>query len=169
MHLLRYLLKNTEDCGTTWSGKLRELLYEMKAKRDAVAPDILPEEEIDEFFNKYDEIIQLGREENFSTKPKWAKKDEMALLNRLEKYRDNHLLFLKRMDVAFSNNMSERDLRKCKNRQKIAGGFRNLAGCSMYADILSLIETAKRQNLNLFDTILSVFQSSTQIFNFPTG
>ncbi|MBQ3968971.1 MAG: transposase [Clostridia bacterium] len=169
VHLLRYLLKNTEECGSTWSGKLSELLYEMKTKRDATAPDMPTEEEIDDFINKYDEIIQLGRVENFDTKPKWAKKAEAALLNRLEKYRDNHLLFLKRIDVAFSNNMSERDLRKCKNRQKIAGGFRNLAGCTMYADILSLIETTKRQNLNVFDTILAVFQSSDPVFNFSMG
>ncbi len=169
VHLLRYLLKNTEDCNTTWSGKLRELLYEMKEKRDAAASDGLSESEINDFINKFNTIIELGRVENVNTKPKWAKKAETALLNRLEKYRDNHLLFLKRMDVAFSNNMSERDLRKCKNRQKIAGGFRNLKGCTMFADILSLIETAKRQNFNVFDTILSVFQSSDPIFIFPMG
>lgn len=166
VHLLRYLLKNTEDCGNTWSGKLSELLYEMKKMRETAVPGVLTEAEIAEFIHRYDEIIQLGRVENLTTKPKWAKKDEAALLNRLEKYRDNHLLFLKRVDVAFSNNMSERDLRKCKNRQKVAGGFRNLDGCTMFANILSLIETAKRQNRNVLDTILAVFQSSTPVFQF---
>jgi len=169
VHLIRYLLKNTEECGTTWSGKLSELLYEMKEKQDKAAPDGLSEAEIEDFINKYNSIINLGRVENVNTKPKWAKKSEATLLNRLEKYRDNHLLFLKRLDVAFSNNMSERDLRKCKNRQKVAGGFRNLKGCTMFADILSLIETAKRQKLNVFDTILSVFQSSGSVFSFGTG
>ena len=53
---------------------------------------------------------------------KYAKQEE-ALLNRLEKYRENHLLFIKRSEVPFDNNISERDLRKVKNRQKMAGGF----------------------------------------------
>lgn len=48
---------------------------------------------------------------------KYAKQEE-ALLNRLEKYRENHLLFIKRSEVPFDNNISERDLRKVKNRQK---------------------------------------------------
>lgn len=43
---------------------------------------------------------------------KYAKQEESALLNRLEKYRENHLLFIKRSEVPFDNNISERDLRK---------------------------------------------------------
>ena len=159
VHLLRYLLKNTEECGSTWSGKLSELLYEMKTKRDATAPDMPTEEEIDDFINKYDEIIQLGRVENFDTKPKWAKKAEAALLNRLEKYRDNHLLFLKRIDVAFSNNMSERDLRKCKNRQKMAGGFRTNRGKQIFCALLSITETCKRRGMNLMDAFHKIFSN----------
>ena len=33
----------------------------------------------------------------------------------------NHLLFLHDFRVPFDDNMSERDLRKVKNRQKMAG------------------------------------------------
>lgn len=168
-HLLRYLLKNTEDCGTTWSVKLRELLYEMKSRRDEAVESgfkELSESELSAFMRRYDEILQLGRKENETTQPKWAKQEENALLNRLEKYKANHLLFLKRFDVAFTNNMSERDLRKCKNRQKLSGGFRTLEGCEMFADILSIIETAKRMNLSVFDTISSLFQSPAPVFVF---
>lgn len=42
---------------------------------------------------------------------KYAKQEE-TLLNRLGKYRENHLLFIKRSEVPFDNNISERDLRK---------------------------------------------------------
>ena len=40
----------------------------------------------------------------------------------------NHLLFLHDFNISFDNNMSERDLRKCKNSQKMSGGFRTEAG-----------------------------------------
>ena len=125
-----------------------------------------PEETVENYRRKYSDIIAIGREENLSTSPRWARKEEAALLNRLEKYKENHLLFLQNFKVAFTNNMSERDLRKCKNRQKVAGGFRNHEGCAMFADILSLIETAKRQNLNPYNVILDIFNSSFTGFAF---
>ena len=40
-----------------------------------------------------------------------------------KKYMHNHLLFLHDFRVPFDDNMSERDLRKVKNRQKMAGGL----------------------------------------------
>ena len=73
---------------------------------------------------RYTTCLEKGIEENHSTKHKYAKREEKTLLTRLEKYRENHLLFLKRFEVPFDNNMSERDLRKVKNRPKMAGGFR---------------------------------------------
>ena len=57
------------------------------------------------------------------TRGRLAKKEEKALLNRLVKYKANHLLFLYDFRVHYSNNMSEKDLRMCKNRDKMAGGF----------------------------------------------
>ena len=53
-------------------------------------------------------------------------------LNRLEKYKENHLLFAEDFRVPFDDNMSERDLRKAKNRQKMSGGFRKGSRQKMY-------------------------------------
>ena len=55
---------------------------------------------------EYDEIVANGRKENKKTQGKYARKDENALLNRLEKYKRNHLLFLHDFRIPFSNNMS---------------------------------------------------------------
>lgn len=85
----------------------------------------------------------------------------VPLLNRLEKYKTNHQLFLHHFAVSFDNNMSERDLRKCKNQQKMAGGFRTQEGSSMYCDILSVIETAKRSYINPFDAIAHKLQGES--------
>lgn len=161
-HILRYLLKNTEDTGNSWSGKMADLLLRMNEERDLAmqcGENDFTDEAVENYRRGYSEILAKGREENRKTSPRWAKRDETSLLNRMEKYKDNYLLFLERFDVAFTNNMSERDLRKCKNRQKVAGGFRNIAGCRMFADILSIIESAKRRDLNPYAVILRAFQS----------
>lgn len=89
--------------------------------------------------------------------------EERRLLNRLEKYKEEHLLFLKDLRVPFTNNMSERDLRKCKNRQKISGGFRSIDGCDMYCKIMSVVETWKREGKNLFEKMKETFIAAMNI------
>ena len=68
----------------------------------------------------------------------------------------NHLLFLRDFAVPFDDNMSERDLRKCKNRQKMAGGFRSFDGLIMFCSILSVVETAKHRSINPFTAICNL-------------
>ena len=72
---------------------------------------------------------------------------------------DSHLLFLRRFDIPFDNNLSERDLRKVKNRQKMSGGFRDESGRDMFCSILSFIETCKRRSLPVFQSICAVFNN----------
>lgn len=79
------------------------------------------------------------------------------MLNRLTKYKSNHLLFLHNFNVPFSNNMSEKDLRTCKTRQKMSGGFRTEEGRQMFCNIKSVIETAKRRGMNIYQSIVSLF------------
>ena len=81
----------------------------------------------------------------------------------LKKYKENHLLFLKDFDIHYSNNMSEKDLRICKNRQKMAGGFRTEAGREMYCDIISCIETIKRRGLNIYQSIIGLMADTPVI------
>ena len=90
--------------------------------------------------------------------------DEKKMLNRMEKYMENHLLFLHDFEVPFDDNMSERDLRKAKNRQKIAGGFRKESGHEMYCNILTIIETLKRRNMVLLENIKKLFMGTPAIF-----
>jgi hypothetical protein len=156
---MRYLTKNSEDTGNTWSGEMKKLLSEMNRERKKLIAQgsIFSDDQIADYEARYTQIIYTGRQQNTTTKPKWARKDELALLNRMEKYSENHLLFLHRIDVPFDNNMSERDLRKCKNRQKISGGFGIAQGRNMACRILSFVETCKRRSLNVFVSINLAF------------
>ena len=155
VHILRYLTKNSEDTCNKWSETMKRWLSEMNKTRKQRIADRQPftEDELAALEAQYMAILRQGQAENETTKPRWAKKDEASLLRRLEKYRDSHLLFLRRFDVPFDNNLSERDLRKVKNRQKMSGGFRDESGRDMFCTILSFIETCKRRSLPIFQSI----------------
>lgn len=160
VHIIRYLRKNTEDTKNSWSDEMIQLLCEMNNNRKKAMESgsgSFPTEIISDYENRYKKLIQKGRQENKTTKHKYAKSEENTLLNRMEKYQDNHLLFLHDFEVSFDDNMSERDLRKVKNREKMAGGFRKDSGHKMYCNILTMIETFKRRNMPLLESIKQVF------------
>lgn len=162
VHILRYLLKNTQDTDHAWSGTMTSLLLEMKTAIEYVAPEQLPQDVVVDFENRYDMVIQQGWTENVNNKFEWARDKEEALLKRLTDFKANHLLFLHRLDVAFSNNMSERDLRQVKTRQKMAGGFRSEDGCRMFCNILSFVITAKRRGILPYSGIRELLGAGEQ-------
>ncbi len=157
VHIIRYLRKNTEETGHTWSEGMISLLSGMNKARKALINEgarHFQEEAVRTYEKSYQKLLEQGRKENKKTKYKYAKKDELALINRMEKYSHNHLLFLHDFDVPFENNISERDLRKVKNRQKMAGGFRKDSGHEMYCAILTRQPIAfMRQPGNIPDVI----------------
>ncbi|MGL5456518.1 MAG: IS66 family transposase, partial [Enterobacterales bacterium] len=113
VHLERYLLKNTEETGNVWSHNLSSFLNGLNHARNGwrlKGYTSFTAEQLERYSQRYDEIIALGLEENKQTKGRIAKKEEKTLLNRLKKYKENHLLFLYDFHIHFSNNMSEKDL-----------------------------------------------------------
>ena len=71
--------------------------------------------------------------------------------------------FVVRIEWKNHNNISEKDLRLCKNRQKMAGGFRTASGREMYCKIMSFIETVKRRGLNIFQSIIALMNGTPVI------
>lgn len=167
VHIIRYLRKNTEETGNKWSGEMASLLCGMNNTRKAFMEqgrNAFPEDMICRYEQGYHAILSDGREENKKTRHRYAREDEQALLNRLDKYSHNHLLFLRDFAVPFDDNISERDLRKAKNRQKMAGGFRKDSGHEMYCSILSIVETIKKRKMGMLENIRKLFMGTPAIF-----
>lgn len=162
VHLIRYLTKNSEDTGHCWSQRMISLLLsinEYRKKLKAEGKTEMVKETIRRLEDRYDELLQDALTERKSgCRLRWALKEEKTLLNRMKKYKRNHLLFIHDFDISFDNNMSERDLRKCKNRQKMSGGFRTKKGKKIFCSILTITETCKRQGFDLMHAFSSIFQ-----------
>lgn len=72
--------------------------------------------------------------------------------------KDKLLRFLYDPMVPTTNNDSERPLRHTKLLQKVFGGFRTLPGIQRYDVFLSIIQSAKRQKLNILDVLSGKLQ-----------
>lgn len=167
VHIIRYLRKNTEETGNRWSDEMATLLCKMNRRRkELMGEGILSFSDgmINAYEESYFSLLQKGRDENRTTTHKYAKQEEKALLNRMEKYSHNHLLFLHDFSVPFDDNISERDLRKAKNRQKMAGGFRKESGNEMYCSIMTVIETLKKRKMGIIKNIKMLFMGTPAIF-----
>lgn len=160
VHILRYLNAVSEFTNHTWSKELHDLLLNMKNKKEEYikeGKEYLEDEEYESFKFKYLEILDTAKEErkkDLSTNS--YKKEEINLINRLVKYCRNHLLFLKKFFVPFSNNRAESDLRGIKIKQK-TGKFRSIEGANIYAVIKSCISTYKKNGINLYEALKSIF------------
>jgi len=82
-----------------------------------------------------------------------ARRPGHNLLLRLRDYRDDVLRFIADFAVPFTNNQAEQDLRMMKLRMKISGTFRTLEGAQVFADIRSVISTARKHGLNILETL----------------
>jgi transposase len=70
------------------------------------------------------------------------------------KIRRNLFVFVTNRALAATNNESERSLRPCVTFRKITNGFRTVWGATLYADIRSVIETARRRAIDPLNAII---------------
>lgn len=164
-HIKRYLRKNTEETGHKWSEKLFEHLSKLNKRKKLlqVKEEFFTSREQKKAENEYDAILEAGRREYEKDKDNddVLSSSELSLLNRLEKYKNNHLLFIHKKNVDFTNNRSERDLRKFKNKQKMSGGFRNEKGCELFCNIMTVIETFKYNKVKVLPSLREIFKRNT--------
>jgi len=90
--------------------------------------------------------------------------DSQRLWRRYHKHRHALFVFLDREDVPPTNNASEQALRNSVIYRKVTGGFRTDWGAELYANLLSILETARRQGRTILDT-LSMFLARQPTFS----
>jgi cell division protein FtsB len=160
VHLIRYLRANSENTLHNWSDAMTEFLLVLKRSKESAsgfgASGFEPSD-MEEYRKRYDEIVEAGFVVLKTTKSRFYQKEEKKLLNRLKKYRDNHLLFAANFAVPFDNNLSERDLRMVKTKGKVSGCFRSLEGAKIFASLMSIVKTAIKQEIPPHVAVRSVF------------
>ena len=65
----------------------------------------------------------------------------------IKRFRQHLFVFMTNRDIEPTNNGSQRALRPCAVYRKITNGFRSEWGAKPYADLRSVVETARRRGL----------------------
>ena len=163
-HLVRELKGLNELYNSVWADDMRHFMlqlnehknHDLSLGRTACNPDMLL------LFDKlYDELVQTGEHEVSKIEfDGFGKKEISKLVKRLKNYKENYLLFIKDYKFPFTNNISERDLRPGKTKQKVSGCFRSWRGIKTYTTVRSFISTVKKRGLNLLDSIKNIIEGA---------
>lgn len=71
----------------------------------------------------------------------------------IKRFRQNLFVFLTDRAVSPTNNGSEQALRPCVIFRKITNGFRSRWGADLYADVRSVLETARRRGVGILHAL----------------
>jgi len=159
-HAGRYLKEIDELTKHEWPLKMWTLLLDIREHKEKdIINNIgtMDAESFQRYSDEYDAILQLGKNEVETLKPKSiVRRKEENLLKRLEKYKYNHLLFAKDYSVPFSNNEAERDFRWIKTHQKVSGCHRSYQGAGTMVRLMSFTRTLKKRDIPLYEGIKKV-------------
>jgi len=162
-HILRELV-GQEEQGRKWAPKMYDLLIKLY-KKDKEGNQI---DRRSSEWRQYKQICKAALEEEPPAvkgargKPKKTKGRNLA--ERLLKYQEEVLRFSREVDIPFTNNQAERDLRPAKGKIKVAGSFRSVHGVQCYARLQSVFSTWRKQGYNVFEELKTMFSGGKPAF-----
>jgi transposase len=164
-HLLRELKAVIELDGEPWATAMRDMLTganDAVRKAKEAGASALDPAAIKRFEECYWEAVRAGYAYHLGLPALAAsrkgvgrqkKRPGYNLLIRFKQYSNETLRFLTDFDVPFTNNLAEQDLRMMKVKMKISGCFRTLEGALDFAQLRSVISSARKQGLNILQIL----------------
>jgi len=169
-HHARELKRAFEQDQVQWAKKLQDLLYEINDKVNENGGK-LSQNKIDAYLKEYRLILDAGEIEcpvprKKKGKPGKQKKSKSRnLLERLQKFEDETLTFMKEVIVPFTNNQGERDLRMTKVHEKISGCFRSYEGAEMFCLIRGYLSSCRKHGISSTEALQLLFKGELPDFD----
>lgn len=155
-HHLRELERAWEQDQQQWAKQLQELLLEINKAVDE-AGGVLNTSQAETFRERYRERLKAAQIEcpppdesqrQKGQRGKLKRSRSRNLLERLTRFEEDVLRFMVELDVPFTNNQGERDLRMSKVQQKISGCFRSELGAKIFARVRSYLSTCQKNGVS---------------------
>lgn len=94
--------------------------------------------------------------------------EALKIQKRLRRHQNEILLFLENPAVPFTNNATERAIRHVVVHRKVIQCFRTIHGAQAYAMWHSLVDTFRKQNINVYEAIIAIFDKIIPPIAFPS-
>lgn len=155
-HHLRELERAWEQDGQQWAKQMQVLLLEINEAVNE-AGGVLNTTQAEAFRERYRQVLEAAQIECPPPDESQRKKGQRGrlkrsksrnLLERLTLFEEDVLRFMVELEVPFSNNQGERDLRMSKVQQKISGCFRSELGARIFARIRSYLSTCQKNGVS---------------------
>jgi transposase len=165
-HHLRELAFAHEQEGQAWAKLMIDLL-------ESILKDVysqggaLPEDQAAHYRDQYRAILEQAeiecppppeRQETDRKKGRIKRSKSRNLLERLRNYEKETLRFITDVDVPFTNNQGENDIRMTKLQQKISGCFRSKEGADIFCRVRSYLSTCRKNNVSATDALTMLFE-----------
>ena len=170
-HLGRELVAAGEVDGQgDWAEPLDRLLAEINRTTIAarqLGADGLADPLLATYRRRYDELITAGwaanPEHHRGGRGKTRRPKHVNLLDRADSHRDEVPRYAHNLNVPFTNNGSEQDVRPVKTRMKIAGCLPTMTGAEAFCRHRSYLSTARKQGQSTFAALRMLHQNSPWI------
>ncbi len=165
-HHLRELERAWEQDQQQWAKQMQALLLEINKAVDA-AGGVLNNPEAEAFRQRYRQRLKAAQTECPPPDESQRKKGQRGrlkrsksrnLLERLIQFEDDVLRFMVDLDVPFTNNQGERDLRMSKVQQKISGCFRSELGAKIFSRIRSYLSTCQKNAVSSEEALRLLYE-----------
>jgi transposase len=164
-----HLLRDLADVAlvatqTAWAGGLAALLVEINTACDDARRrgrrQLAPHHQR-AFAARFDALVADGVAAN-PEPPAGHKRDYLQrrsynLVTAFAAHRRSILRYMYDLDVAFTNNQAERDLRPTKLHRKISGCFRSHHGAERFAHLRSYLSTTRKHGIPAIDALTRLY------------
>jgi transposase len=170
-HHLRELTRAFEQDNQQWAQKMKTLLETFNSKVND-AGGVLEAKESEKYRLEYRALLKEAESEcpepdipkKKGKRGRIKKSKSRNLLERLRDFEEDVLRFMDNMNVPFTNNLGENDIRMTKVQQKISGCFRSMEGAKIFCLIRSYLSTCRKHSVKASQALELLFKGKLPDF-----
>ena len=161
-HILRYMRASIEnERDKTWSSDMLKWISKAIKYWNLIdtGKENYDEKEAKKLIDEFNKILEKAKEEYEYEPPTEYYRDGYNTFLRMYEDRESYVLFLRNPSVPPTNNLAERSGRRYKRKNAQVMSFRSMKGAEYFCDGLSIRESIKSKEENLFNELTDRFNS----------
>jgi len=170
-HHLRELERAWEQDKQKWATDIRELLLQINKAVDDAGGQLTAADSM-KCRQRYRDLLEKAQKEcpppdesqRKGKRGRLKRSKSRNLLERLVDFETETLRFMDDVNVPFSNNLGERDIRMTKVQQKISGCFRSMKGAAFFCRVRSYLSTCKKHGVRASEALRLLFEGKLPAF-----